>query len=77
MAGDLETYRTPEEIDAARAHEPLVVLREKLLARDIAEETLEQIRTEVEKVVGEAVEAAQNSPWPDPAEAYTDVFAIA
>lgn len=76
MAGDLETYRNAEEIDAARAHEPLVVLREKLLARGSAEETLEQIRGEVEKVVADAVENAQNSPWPDPAEAYTDVYAV-
>jgi pyruvate dehydrogenase E1 component alpha subunit len=76
MAGDLETYRRTEEIDAARAHEPLVVLQDKLLARNIAEETLEQIRTEVEKVVADAVDAAQASPWPDPAEAYTDVYAI-
>jgi pyruvate dehydrogenase E1 component alpha subunit len=76
MAGDLETYRSSEEIDAARTHEPLVVLRAKLLDRGVAEETLEQIRGEVEKVVAEAVEAAQNSPWPDPAEAYTDVYAV-
>jgi pyruvate dehydrogenase E1 component alpha subunit len=76
MAGDLETYRSPEEIEAARAHEPLVVLREKLLARGAAEETLEQIRSEVEKVVADAVQAAQDSPWPEPAEAYTDVFAV-
>lgn len=76
MAGDLETYRSSAEIDAARTHEPLVVLREKLLTRGMAEESLEQIRNEVEKVVAEAVEAAQNSPWPDPAEAYTDVFAV-
>jgi pyruvate dehydrogenase E1 component alpha subunit len=76
MAGDLETYRSSEEIEAARAHEPLVVLRNKLLDRGAAEEMLEQIRTEVEKVVADAVEAAQNSPWPDPAEAYTDVYAI-
>lgn len=76
MAGDLETYRTAEEIEAARAHEPLVVLRNKLLDRGVAEETLEQIRSEVDKVVAEAVEAAQNSPWPEPAEAYTDVFAV-
>jgi TPP-dependent pyruvate/acetoin dehydrogenase alpha subunit len=76
MEGDLETYRSPDEIEAARAHEPLVVLRNKLLERGSAEETLEQIRSEVEKVVADAVEAAQNSPWPDPAEAYTDVYAV-
>jgi pyruvate dehydrogenase E1 component alpha subunit len=76
MAGDLETYRSSEEVDAARAHEPLVVLRDKLLKRGTAEETLEQIRAEVEAVVADAVEFAQNSPWPDPTEAYTDVYAL-
>jgi pyruvate dehydrogenase E1 component alpha subunit len=76
MAGDLETYRSSEEIEAARTHEPLVVLRDKLLQRGAAEETLEQIRTEVENVVAEAVQAAQDSPWPDLAEAYTDVYAV-
>jgi pyruvate dehydrogenase E1 component alpha subunit len=75
MAGDLETYRKAEEIEAQRKHEPLQVLADKLRKRGESEETLEQIRTEVEAVVQAAVEAAQNSPWPDIAEAYTDVYA--
>ena len=76
MAGDLETYRTPEEIEAQRAHEPMVVLTHKLLERGVDDETLAAIRKEVEEEVREAVEFAQNSPWPDASEAYTDVFAI-
>ncbi len=76
MAGDLETYRTSEEIDAQREHEPLVVLQNKLLNRGVAADTLAQIRHAVEAEVAEAVEFAQNSPWPDPAEAYTDVYAV-
>ncbi len=76
MAGDLETYRSSEEIDAQREHEPLVVLHRKLSERGVEEETLQTIRDEVEAEVSEAVEFAQNSPWPDPAEAYTDVFAV-
>jgi pyruvate dehydrogenase E1 component alpha subunit len=76
MAKDLETYRTKEEVEAQRAHEPLVVLHDKLLDRGADEKTLEQIRTDVEKEVNEAVEFAQNSPWPAAAEAYTDVFAV-
>ena len=75
MAGDLETYRTPEEIDAQRVHEPLVVLQKRLIERGVTEETLEKIRKEVEAEVADAVKFAQNSPWPDPSEAYTDVFA--
>ena len=76
MAGDLETYRTPEEIEAQRAHEPMVVLTRRLLDRGVEESTLAEIRTEVDAEVVEAVEFAQNSPWPEQSEAYTDVFAI-
>jgi len=76
MAGDLESYRKAEEIEAQRAQEPLQVLSERLQQRGVTTETLEQIRDEVEKAVAEAVEFAQNSPWPDRAEAYTDVFAV-
>jgi TPP-dependent pyruvate/acetoin dehydrogenase alpha subunit len=74
MAKDLETYRSKEEIESQRAYEPLVVLHDKLIERGASEETLEQIRDEVEKEVTAAVEFAQNSPWPHPSEAYTDVF---
>jgi len=76
MAGDLETYRTSEEIDAQREHEPLVVLQNKLLNRGVEEDTLAQIRHAVDDEVAEAVEFAQNSPWPDAAEAYTEVYAV-
>jgi acetoin:2,6-dichlorophenolindophenol oxidoreductase subunit alpha len=76
MAGDLETYRTSEEIDAQREHEPLVVLQNRLLERDVEEGDLAQIREEVEAEVAEAVEFAQDSPWPDRTEAYTDVYAV-
>jgi TPP-dependent pyruvate/acetoin dehydrogenase alpha subunit len=76
MAKDLETYRTKEEIQRQRTHEPLVVLRTKLLARNVSDSTLEKIRNTVEAEVAAAVEFAQNSPWPHPAEAYTDVYAV-
>lgn len=75
MAGDLETYRTTEEIEMQRHHEPLVVLANKLIGRGVAEADLAAIRADVEREVQDAVEFAQNSPWPDRAEAYTDVYA--
>lgn len=76
MAGDLETYRSSEEIDAQREHEPVVVLQRRLVERGVSEDDLAQIRDEVEAEVAEAVEFAQDSPWPDRAEAYTDVYAL-
>ena len=77
MAGDLETYRTKEEIDEHRKRGPLVVLRDHILrseSTDDIEESLESIHNAVEAEVTEAVEYAQGSAWPDLAEAYTDVY---
>jgi len=76
MAGDLETYRPAEEIEMQRQHEPLVVLADRLTALGVKASSLEDLQSQVEEEVGEAVAFAQNSPWPDKAEAYTDVFAM-
>ena len=76
MAGDLETYRSPEEIEEQRNYEPLVNLEQKLLDRGVDPADLEAIRAAVEAEVEEAVEFAQESPWPALDEAYTDVYAV-
>lgn len=75
MAGDLETYRSKQELEMQRKHEPLTRLEEKLLKRKVKQATLDAIRQKVEAEVAAAVEFAQNSPWPDRALAYTDVYA--
>ena len=74
MAGDLETYRPPEEVEKQAAYEPLTVLRSKLLTRGLAEATIAAIEVEVDEMIDEAVAFAEESPWPDTAETYTDVF---
>lgn len=76
MSGDLESYREKEEIEAQREHEPMAVLRRKLVKRGVEESKLDGIAAEVDGDVEEATEFAQNSPWPELAEAYTDVYAI-
>ncbi|NJN81131.1 MAG: thiamine pyrophosphate-dependent dehydrogenase E1 component subunit alpha [Caldilineaceae bacterium] len=76
MAGDLETYRTVEEVDEQREHEPLVVLRRRLLERGVEEAELDDLQADAEQEVEAAVEFAQNSPWPELAEAYTDVYKV-
>lgn len=76
MAGDLETYRPAEEIEMQKQYEPLARLHQRLLERGVAEDELQKIRAEIEAEVEEAVEFAQNAPWPDIAEAYTDVYKV-
>ncbi|MEZ4676920.1 MAG: thiamine pyrophosphate-dependent enzyme [Caldilineaceae bacterium] len=76
MSGDLESYRAKEEIELQREHEPMTVLRRKLIDRGVEEGKLDSIEADVDGEVEEATEFAQNSPWPDLAEAYTDVYAL-
>jgi len=75
MAGDLETYRPPEEVERQQTYEPLTVLRRKLRARGIDEDQIAEIDEEVDENMDEAVAFAENSPWPDTSETYLDVFA--
>lgn len=74
MAGDLETYRPPEEVEKQEAYEPIVVLRSKLLTRGVDETAIAGIDEEVDNMIDEAVAFAEKSPWPDAAEAYRDVY---
>jgi len=76
MAGDLETYRSAEEVAKQREYEPLTRLRQRLLERGVAAAELAQIDAEINTEVEEAVEFAQNAPWPELATAYTDVYKI-
>ncbi len=59
-----------------RAYEPLTQLRQKLLDRGVSEAEIDQLRAEVEEEVQAAVEYALEAPWPDVAEAYTDVYQV-
>ena len=74
MAGDLETYRPQEEVEKQKAYEPLTVLLQKLLARGVGEARIAAIAEEVDEAMDAAVAFAENSPWPDTAETYRDVF---
>jgi acetoin:2,6-dichlorophenolindophenol oxidoreductase subunit alpha len=74
MAGDLETYRSSEEIELQRKTEPLNVVADRLEQQGVSKEELEQLRADVEREVNEAVKFAEESPYPDRAETYTDVF---
>ena len=74
MAGDLETYRSPEEVEKQEAYGPLEVMRAKLKSRGVNEESIAGIDEEADDLVDEAVAFAEASPWPDTAETYRDVF---
>jgi pyruvate dehydrogenase E1 component alpha subunit len=70
-------YRTDEEIESWRSSKDPITRFQARLLKDFrfAVEELEAIDAQVKEEVADAVQFAKDSPFPDPAEAWTDVYA--
>lgn len=68
-------YKPPGELEAWLAYDPLKIYRGRLERLGVSAEELDRIDAQVRRAVDEATEAAKNGPLPDPASAYTDVWA--
>ena len=72
---DPAKYRTKEEVEDYKAKDPITVTRETILKKKYATEAeLNAIDEKIEEQVKASVEFAENSPWPDVSELYTDVY---
>jgi pyruvate dehydrogenase E1 component alpha subunit len=71
----LERYRTKEEIAEWRKRDPIGLVEARLLEADVSEATLDEIKSQARAVVDEAVKFAEESPEPEIAELYSDVYA--
>jgi pyruvate dehydrogenase E1 component alpha subunit len=73
--GDPQRYRTREEVEEAKARDPVARWRRTLQEDDLAsEDELRKIEDEVEAEVEDAVRFAENSPAPDPSALCNDVL---
>jgi pyruvate dehydrogenase E1 component alpha subunit len=73
--GDPQRYRTKEEVEEAKARDPIARWRRTVQENELAtEDEMQKIRDEVDAEVEEAVRFAENSPAPDPSELYNDVL---
>ena len=73
--GDPQRYRTKEEVEEAKARDPIARWRRTVQENELAtEDEMLKIRDEVDAEVEEAVRFAENSPAPDPSELYNDVL---
>jgi len=73
--GDPMVYRTKEEMEEWRKRDPILLFKEKLIKMGVATpEELDGIYAKAKAEVEEAVKFAEESPYPDVSEAYTDVF---
>ena len=73
---DDRTYRSREEVEEAKAHDPLKVLADYLMEQGLIDEAgLDALRVEIKAGIDADAEAAWNAPDPDPATALLHVFA--
>ena len=73
---DPAKYRTKEEVESYKMQDPIEQVKATILKNKYAtEQELEAIDEKIKAQVQESVDFAENSPFPDPSEAYKDVYA--
>lgn len=74
--GDPQRYRSKEEVEERKKNDPISRFEHELLERKLANDSdFANLRATVEKITASAVDFAETSPVPDPAELYSDIFA--
>jgi pyruvate dehydrogenase E1 component alpha subunit len=72
---DPEEYRTKEEVEEWRSRDPIETFKKRLIDEDvISGEDAEKMDEQAVKVVDEAVEFADNSPFPELDSLYDDIY---
>ena len=68
-------YRTKEEVDQQRTRDPLTILKDTILSKELGVEAdFKQLEKEIGEVVTAAVKFAEESPFPALSELYNDVL---
>lgn len=72
---DPQKYRTKEEVEEYKKRDPIEMTKDRILTNGIAtEEDLAAIDAKIKQIVEESVKFAEESPWPDPSEIFTDIY---
>ena len=71
--GDPAVYRATEEVEHWKSRDPLIVFKQ-LVDGELTEKEYNEIETQIELEIQEAVAFAEESPYADVSEAYTDIF---
>ncbi|AEJ19853.1 pyruvate dehydrogenase (acetyl-transferring) E1 component subunit alpha [Gracilinema caldarium] len=73
---DPQKYRTKEEVESYRKHDPILIYQDRLLADKVIKESdVEALENEIEGLVAEAVAFAESSPEPALPTLFEDVYA--
>lgn len=72
---DPAKYRTKEEVEGYKAKDPIEVVLKKIRDSKMASDAqIEEINVRVKEIVEDSVQFAEESPYPDPSELFTDVY---
>ena len=72
---DPAKYRTKEEVEEYKQQDPVEQVKQTILKNKWStEEKLKELDKQIKDRVMESVKFAEQSPWPDPSEAYTDNY---
>jgi pyruvate dehydrogenase E1 component alpha subunit len=72
---DPQKYRTKDEVESYKAKDPIEVVKQAILKEKYADEAwIESIDVKVKGIIEEAVKFAEESPYPEASELYTDVY---
>jgi pyruvate dehydrogenase E1 component alpha subunit len=72
---DPQKYRTKEEVESYKAKDPIEIVKQAIEENKYADEKwFEEIEAKIKGQVDAAVQFAEESPWPDASELYTDVY---
>jgi pyruvate dehydrogenase E1 component alpha subunit len=72
---DPQKYRTKEELESYKSKDPIETVKLTIEKEGYADEKwFEEIDAKIKAQVDEAVKFAEESPWPDASELYTDVY---
>ena len=72
---DPQKYRTKEEVEEYKRRDPIEMVRYTMLENKIATEVeLDAFDEKIKEIVAESVKFAEESPFPDASEIYTDMY---
>lgn len=72
--GDPQMYRPRDEVEAWEKKCPIERWRATLLAQGVPSAALDEIDEHIRQELEQAVAFAEQSPWPEPADARSDIF---
>lgn len=72
---DPQKYRSKEEVEEYKMRDPVETTKQKILDKKIlTDKELEEMDEAIEEEVNACVAFAEQSPWPDDSEVYTDIY---